>query len=756
MSDGLLEYALTLDAGGFDKSMEHAIGKLHNFGHEAQQSGTHIGSLLGPLAKVAAAVGSLAVAAIGFEKFKEGVEHAFEMGHALEHVAEVTDETVSHIAVFQQALKDTGGSADQAESLLFRFEKGLSGVNEEGQSTDAVFKAMGLNMESLRAKMPLEALEEFRKSFAQFGTQDQNKILTEAFGKQGKDLKPFLGKDNAMAKASITVGSQAGILEANAATFSRVAALLNSAGMKMQGFYVGVAEKLAGPLLKTLESFNKLDFAPLGEQFGTIIRTWQDSISIAFKGMGTDYQSLQAKAKGFLADVQDASDRIKGVVMIVRGAFEQGSGLKIIGESIELGILTGINALTTGIIWVGDYLSGALPVLFNSLVDILTSGRIKLFFTSIFHGIGELLEASLDKVLAKFADMTGFSFDRDKYLSAAKGAESRASTYFATAGAAMHPDAKQAQQMLDGITATTKKVNAAGLENANGYQAQTGGTPEERAASEKWFAEQRAKKDKGETYDERLKPKNKSLFDTTDLKKQLLADMAEASKPGTKYLLGQLHSNYSNPPAPKEDPKGTQTLNLTADKDKKIEEKRREWELENVVLSARGMHQKREVELAEHALKLSKLKLQLMDDMKLSEQDATAAAEKRLALEDRIAHKPLHTLNLAASVAKHLSEFSQDAKDNAADHGRLLISQADKLALAAAEHHDLLKPLNTDSFINPARAAAALARSQPHGAEASRVARAREEKQDSDRKSTDSLYRAVKSIEEKFAALASA
>ena len=694
MSAGLLEYALTLDVGGFDKSMQNAIGKLHNFGHEAQQSGTHLGSLIGPLAKVAAAVGSVAVAAIGFEKFKHGVESAFEMGHALEHVAEATDETVAHIAVFQQALKDTGGSADQAEGYLFRFEKALSGVNEEGQSTDAVFKAMGLNMESLRSKMPLEALEEFRKSYAQFGKQDQNKILTEAFGKQGKDLKPFLGKDNAMANAAVTVGSQAGILERNAATFSRVAALLNSAGMKMQGFYVGVAEKLEGPLLRTLEAFNKLDFAPLGAQFGTIISIWTDSISILFKGMGTDFQSLQQRAKGFLDYVRDASDRIKGVVMIVRGAFEHGDGLELIGLSIESGILHGINAFTSGIMYGVDYMAGALPVLFNSLVDILTNNRIKMFFTSIFHGLGDLLEASMLRAVG----MT------DK----AQDAEETAAGWFRVAGVAARPNPNAATALMEAAAQTAAKANAAGLANARGKD-------------------------------------HEDIFDTSKVDGRLAEIAAKSSRAGLALLKGQTHTEVPDQPAEHEKPKGTKELNLNSDKDAKIGTKRREWELENVLLSARGMHQRREIELAEHQLKLEKMRAQLMEEMKYSEQEATEAAERRLSLEDRLAHKPVHALDLAGSTAKRIQE-----------HGEGSVSQADKLALAAANRHKLAGDgLIHGGFINPARAHAALVRAQaqqnPNKHLQEQIA-----KQDEAAKANDSLYRAVKSIEEKFAALAAA
>ena len=63
------------------------------------------------------------------------------------------------------------------------------------------------------------------------------------------------------------MGSQAELLDKNANTFDRISDLLNSAGKKIQGFIVGVADVAAPQILSALEKFNALDFADMGQRF---------------------------------------------------------------------------------------------------------------------------------------------------------------------------------------------------------------------------------------------------------------------------------------------------------------------------------------------------------------------------------------------------------------------------------------------------------------------------------------------------------
>lgn len=151
------------------------------------------------------------------------------------------------------------------------------------------------------------------------------------------------------------------------------------------------------------------------------------------------------------------------------------------------------------------------------------------------------------------------------------------------------------------------------------------------------------------------------------------------------------------------------------------------FELENQLLDARGTRQNKLAETLERQLKTEQLKLQLMRDQGLAEEDAMEAAKRRISLEERAA-KPRRRglLDRAAAETGGGNTEKLAREDLARRRGRML---------------------------TPDAAAELLAR-RGRGADPGKLAR--DEKAEAARKAADPMYRVVKAIEEKLNTLATA
>lgn len=164
------------------------------------------------------------------------------------------------------------------------------------------------------------------------------------------------------------------------------------------------------------------------------------------------------------------------------------------------------------------------------------------------------------------------------------------------------------------------------------------------------------------------------------------------------------------------------------------------FDLENQILTAKAAKNDKLVKQLERQAKVEQTKLELMRQQGLAEDAAAAAAEKRVALEERAANPKRGILNAGESAAARQERRSAADKARDTRLGRDGIAQADKLALDDAARRTRL--------INPDRAAAELAKATGK-ADPGKVRR--DEKADQARQAADPVYRVVKSIEDKFA-----
>lgn len=184
----------------------------------------------------------------------------------------------------------------------------------------------------------------------------------EAFGRAGKPLETLFkggdaGLSDALARSAKEYGTQAAVLTKSAEEFAYVQGQITAVGIKLQGFFLGLADKIAGPLSGLLSEIDKIDLVGMGEKFG-----------------------------GYVVNAIDT----------VRGLAKNGDLFSALGLSLKVGFEVAVDFLLNPKLW-----SGIAKVAVGSLAVIGT------FLTSVFLGIGKILVATIEAAFERLREKYG-------------------------------------------------------------------------------------------------------------------------------------------------------------------------------------------------------------------------------------------------------------------------------------------------------------------------------------------------------------
>lgn len=181
----------------------------------------------------------------------------------------------------------------------------------------------------------------------------------EEFGMAGRPLDQMFkggqsGFQEALTRAAKEYGTQASVLSNSAEKFAFVQQQLNNVGTKLEGFFLGLAEKIAQPLSDLLDQIDKIDLVGKGQQFGA-----------------------------YIADA----------INVVKGLYSNGDLFEAAGLALQVGFELAVDYLMQPSLWAGvvKVAVGALAIVGN-------------FLTTIFLGIGKLLVASIETALERMRD----------------------------------------------------------------------------------------------------------------------------------------------------------------------------------------------------------------------------------------------------------------------------------------------------------------------------------------------------------------
>lgn len=260
--------------------------------------GRAVMSLAGTAAAAAGPLLAIAGPFIALGVAIAGIKSAFDLGGEFADLKEQTGESISNLVVLKQAFVNAGLGGDSVQASINRLQKSLGGLNEEGKSTKAALKELGLSSAELGNYSPIGQIEKLQTAFAGVADEARRTELAQAlFGKSGGKMLSLLGDSTALATASDQTGQLGAMLEKNAAIFDKTSDAIGSLKLKFQQLFAGAASRIAPQLSRLFDDLSRMDWTAIGEGIGEVTRA---VISLA----GTLGRAL-IKLTGFVQTLKD-------------------------------------------------------------------------------------------------------------------------------------------------------------------------------------------------------------------------------------------------------------------------------------------------------------------------------------------------------------------------------------------------------------------------------------------------------------------
>ena len=211
-----------------------------------------------------------------------GVAHVYDFGGELSDMASRTGISAEKLVVLTQALKDSGVEFGALVPALKKMQVALVSVAKGGSAK--VFEQIGLHVSDLLDLDPGEQFERVGAAIAKMeNPAARAAAAVELFGKSGMNMLSFFADESAMQTARDSIGEQAKLLGDNAEQFDRISDRLGRVGIKLRGFFVGVAARLA-PIMDGLTAvMDKIDLAGMGAALADKLKDAAKWIIIAIK-----------------------------------------------------------------------------------------------------------------------------------------------------------------------------------------------------------------------------------------------------------------------------------------------------------------------------------------------------------------------------------------------------------------------------------------------------------------------------------------
>ena len=258
-----------LDIAPLTQSLKRATSAVKE--ETAKMGKEGFGELLGPIAKVVAAVGSVGA-------IMEGLHGALELGTEMQELSNKTGIAVENLYGLRMAFKDSGVEAEKIGPAVAKMQKNLA-ASVNGGGSASVLHALGLDARTLANESPDKAFEQIGASIHKLGNPtEQAAVAMQIFGKSGAELLAVFNSPSFQNAGNVS--NTAKLLGENAASFKEANEALSHVGQKISGFFVGVASTSIPALHKVIEDFEKIDLSPWGQQFGNVIGNfstdWKD------------------------------------------------------------------------------------------------------------------------------------------------------------------------------------------------------------------------------------------------------------------------------------------------------------------------------------------------------------------------------------------------------------------------------------------------------------------------------------------------
>jgi len=260
---------------GVAQKLENAFGPIKR----NQAAFSRLGNALAPVTGIAmgvasglAVVGGAALVAGG--AMGVGVKNALDLGGRLSDLEARTGIAAGGLMRLEQAFRNNGLQAEQVGPSINRMQKAIDAASQGSDEAVETLTRLGLSVQDLAGLSPEQQFQKFSAAIG--GVQDPAQraaLAMKIFGKSGGEMLALFGNASAFTDAAAEVGSQAEIMNRNAALFDDISDKMALVGLKVQGFFVGIADYVAPVIKPLLDWFASQDLAAQGQAFGLAIAT---------------------------------------------------------------------------------------------------------------------------------------------------------------------------------------------------------------------------------------------------------------------------------------------------------------------------------------------------------------------------------------------------------------------------------------------------------------------------------------------------
>jgi len=238
---------------------------LDKAGFMAEKSATRIDSAFSGIAARMTGIGAALGAAFSVSALTTFFRATVDGLDKLNDLQDATGASIENLSALEDIAARTGTSMETVGTSIVKMNKALADA-KPGSDQAAIFKALGLSIEELKALDPVEAFQKLAISLQGFAT-DANKAraVQELFGKSLREIAPLL-KDAA----------EAGKLQATVTTEqSQAAETFNKHLFAIGKNALDLARTISGPLIVALNGL----FDKINEQ-SKHKRTWNEILGL--------------------------------------------------------------------------------------------------------------------------------------------------------------------------------------------------------------------------------------------------------------------------------------------------------------------------------------------------------------------------------------------------------------------------------------------------------------------------------------------
>jgi hypothetical protein len=238
------------DTSGFVAGINRARASMAGLGNVVQQV---IGSV--------SVMGTLSLVAREFYK-------ALDYGGNLADASAQTGVAVDKLMELQFAFELAGMQADNVQPALAKLQRSIAEAASGSAEAAQKFALMGVNIAEIQGLSADEQLKKVGKAINQIQNPTQRAAMAmEVFGKSGGKLLTLFS-DFGMEGVQAALGKQSKLMLENSGVFARTADAMNIAGVKIRGFFVGLASNTAPQMIELVDRLEKMDLTSVGESLG--------------------------------------------------------------------------------------------------------------------------------------------------------------------------------------------------------------------------------------------------------------------------------------------------------------------------------------------------------------------------------------------------------------------------------------------------------------------------------------------------------